>query len=136
MLLIKEAKFLIGMQLAKTFIECLTKVGSCPDILKIAKVVPLHKGGSKLDLNNYRHISIFSPINKLFEKKLEHYEVRGKAHDLLHSYLTIRLQFTMNNNELVSSRLLPITIGVPWGSVSGPFLFLVCINGSSKFLQF
>ena len=65
-LLIKEAKFLIGRQLANIFNECL-RSGSYPDILKIAKVVPLHKGGSKLDLNNYRPISILSPINKIFE---------------------------------------------------------------------
>ena len=65
-LLIKEAKFLIGRQLANIFNECL-KSGSYPDILKIAKVVPLYKGGSKLDLNNYRPISILSPINKIFE---------------------------------------------------------------------
>ena len=66
MLLIREAKFLIGRQLANIFNECL-RSGSFHDILKIAKVVPLHKGGSKLDLNNYTPISILSPINKIFE---------------------------------------------------------------------
>ena len=30
-------------------------------------MIPLHKGGSKLDLGNCRPISILSPINKIFE---------------------------------------------------------------------
>ena len=33
--------------------------------LKIAKLIPLHKDGSKADLNNYRPISIRSAINKV-----------------------------------------------------------------------
>ena len=66
MLLIKKAKFLIGMQLANIFNECL-RSGSYPVVLKIAKVVPLHIGGIKFDLNYYRSISILSPINKIFE---------------------------------------------------------------------
>ena len=52
--------------LANFFNKCLTS-GNYSDILKIVKVVSLYKGGSKLDLNNYRPISILSPINKVFE---------------------------------------------------------------------
>ena len=32
-----------------------------------AEVIPLHKGGSTLELESYRPISILSPINKIFE---------------------------------------------------------------------
>ena len=34
--------------------------GVFPDALKISKVIPIHKGGSTQDLNNYRPISLFS----------------------------------------------------------------------------
>ena len=39
-----------------------------PDILKIAKVNPLHKKESKLDHRNYRPISLLSVVSKIFEK--------------------------------------------------------------------
>ena len=65
-ILIKEARFLIAQFLARSFNDCL-ETGNYTDILKIAKVIPLHKGGFKLDLGNYRPISILSPINKIFE---------------------------------------------------------------------
>ena len=42
--------------------------GIFPDALKIAKVIPLHKGGSTLDLNNFRPISLLSIFDKIFEK--------------------------------------------------------------------
>ena len=65
-ILIKESKFLISHYLATSFNECI-ETGTYPDILKIAKVVPLHKGGYQMDLGNYRPISILSPFNKIFE---------------------------------------------------------------------
>jgi len=71
----------------------------------------------------------FDCVNhQILLNKLEHYSLRGKAHDLLKSYLTNRFQYTMNNNEMIFSSLLPILIGVPQGSVLGPFLFLVYNN--------
>ena len=41
--------------------------GHYPDGLKIAQVTPLHKGGSKSEMKNYRPISILSVFNKIFE---------------------------------------------------------------------
>lgn len=44
--------------------------GSFPDCLKIARVVPVHKSGSKIELNNYRPISVLSVLSKLIEQIL------------------------------------------------------------------
>ena len=42
--------------------------GVFPDLLKAANVVPILKKGSKLDVSNYRPISLLSNISKIFEK--------------------------------------------------------------------
>uniref|UniRef100_A0A1B6J5R6 Reverse transcriptase domain-containing protein n=1 Tax=Homalodisca liturata TaxID=320908 RepID=A0A1B6J5R6_9HEMI len=42
--------------------------GIFPQQLKKSKVYPKHKGGNKLEVNNYRPISVISTISKLFEK--------------------------------------------------------------------
>jgi len=39
-----------------------------PDCLKLAKVIPIYKVGSKLELTNYRPISLLSNLSKLLEK--------------------------------------------------------------------
>ena len=45
-------------------------LGTFPSTLKYAKVIPLYKIGSKHVVNNYRPISLLSPIAKVFEKLL------------------------------------------------------------------
>ena len=44
------------------------RTGSFPKTLKIARITPLFKGGSRESSNCYRPISIISPISKLIEK--------------------------------------------------------------------
>ena len=41
-----------------------------PDCLKISTITPVYKKGSKLNVENYRSISLLSNINKIFEKEI------------------------------------------------------------------
>ena len=52
------------------------RTGEYPELLTVVKVVPIHKGGSTQDINNYRPISlpIFDKImEKLMHKKLYYF---------------------------------------------------------------
>ena len=42
--------------------------GICPDGMKIAKIIPLHKSGDEKLANNYRPISILATLSKVLEK--------------------------------------------------------------------
>ncbi|GAB0089747.1 hypothetical protein DMENIID0001_043480 [Sergentomyia squamirostris] len=41
--------------------------GKVPDKLKVSRVTPVHKGGDKNDLSNYRPISVIPVMGKIFE---------------------------------------------------------------------
>ena len=58
--------------------------GVYPDLLKIVKIVPIHKGGSSQDVNNYRPISL-SIFDKIIEK-LIHKKLYGflEEHNILY----------------------------------------------------
>ena len=45
--------------------------GIFPDILKVAAVTPIFKGGSKLEVSNYRPVSVLPIISKIFEKLMQ-----------------------------------------------------------------
>lgn len=46
--------------------------GTYPDIWKDAKIVPVHKSGSRIRIENYRPISILNTFGKVFEKIMYH----------------------------------------------------------------
>ena len=66
---IKLSSFILAPALTKIF-NLSINAGVYPSNLKIAKVIPIFKKGDPTSVNNYRPISILSPINKIFEKIL------------------------------------------------------------------
>ena len=58
-----------GIVLSHIFNECFDK-SEYPECLKKAIIKPLHKKDSKMDVGNYRPISLLSNINKILEKLL------------------------------------------------------------------
>ena len=171
--------------------------GNFPEKLKLARITPVFKKGSRSDIDNYRPISVLSNFSKLFEKamyhrlynyleefkilyplqfgfrekcstthalvsitesirqsidnnefgcglfidlkkafdtvnhtilltKLNHYGIRGVVLDWFKSYLSQREQFVNVNGH--NSLSLPVTCGVPQGSILGPLLFLLYVN--------
>ena len=79
--------------------------GVFPNALKVAKVIPLHKGGSTQDMNNFRPISLLSIFDKIFEKIMH-----KKLYDFLivHEILFYN-QFGFQKNNSSSHSMIEIS---------------------------
>jgi len=79
--------------------------GQFPDLLKIAKVVPIYKDKNKQDVSNYRPISILSCIAKVYEKII---------HKRLYNYLELNsildpLQFGFKPKNSTTHAIIKLT---------------------------
>ena len=80
--------------------------------------------------------SIFIDLTKAFDcldhqillDKLKYYGLNESAISLIKNYLTNRKQYISYNSSQSQSDFAAINIGVPQGSILGPFLFLVYMN--------
>jgi hypothetical protein len=76
----------------------------------------------------------FDTVNhQVLMKKLKCLGVNGQTLSWFQSFLSNRPQQTVLGNSLSDS--LKISVGVPQGSILGPLLFLVHINGIQKCLK-
>ena len=78
--------------------------GVYPKGLKLSKINPIHKKGSKLDISNYRPISLLSNINKIIEKLMF-----NRLYTFLEDHKCIyNLQFGFRKNHSTNHAILSI----------------------------
>ena len=102
--ILKQIAPTISAPLSKIINLCF-ETGLFPTCLKTANVIPVHKKESKLNINNYRPISLLSNIGKMIEKLMY-----IRLYSFLNNSNTLyQLQFGFRNNHSTNHALIQIT---------------------------
>ena len=125
---LKIIKELISSPLSE-LINLSFTTGIFPDMLKIAKVIPIYKAESKLLCNNYRPISLLSNISKIIEKLM---------HSRLNMFLSefnclYSMQFGFRCGTSTSHTLISITEAIQNSIDTGKFACGVFIDLQKAF---
>ena len=79
--------------------------GVYPDLLKIVKIIPIHKGGSTQEVNNFRPIALLSIFDKIMEKIMH----KKLYHFLEENNILFKKQFGFRKNNSTVYALIEIT---------------------------
>ena len=79
--------------------------GVFPNALKLVKVIPIHKGGSTQEMNNYRPISLLSIFDKIIEKLMH----KRLYKFLEYNNILYQKQFGFRKNNSTINALIEIT---------------------------
>ena len=86
--IIKSVPNILSLSIAALINKSIT-TGKFPDKLKLAKVFPIHKSGSKSDPCNYRPIPILPTISKIFERHVhKHLMAYMNKYNIIHESQT------------------------------------------------
>ena len=91
--------------------------GVYPDLLKLVKVIPIHKGGSTQDVNNYRPISLLSIFDKIIEKLMHNrlYTFLEHLNILFHNQFGFRINNSTVHTLVQITEMIKVSIDGKFG---------------------
>ncbi len=126
--IVKSSSEILSRHLTTIFNFSL-RCGVFPDMLKSAKIRPIHKAESRKLLTNYRPISILSPISKILERIVFNQLITFlSANNILYKY-----QFGFRKNHSTELALVEISDLIYKALDSSEFFFSLYLDLSKAF---